>query len=218
MVPAQGDCCRPGSRSRLRSCFPRTSEGCIASRKEVVGRRPGAVASLLRTLSRLSGGSRWKTRLVVSRPPARPPAGDTPCVASPPWSRGVYYPWSDFPLPPLPRPLPPLALGPAACRQYLDTGGSPWPSSGAPEQRSGAPEHRQRSTLVLLDRRSTAASGYCESTVYGLPRKQHERAPLSRLLGEGASGPCRVAAFGLPRKHCGVIPEGGWRLEANFWP
>ena len=119
----------------------RTSEGCIASRREVVWRRPGAVALLLRTLSRLSGGSRWKIRLVVSRPPARPSAGDTPCVASPPWSRVVYYPWSDCPPPPLPRPFPPLALGSAACHQYLDTGGSPWSSSGAPEHRSGAPEH-----------------------------------------------------------------------------
>ena len=60
------------------------------------------------------------------------------------------------------------------------------------------------------------ASGYCESTVYGLPRKQHERAPLSRLLGEGASGPCRVAAFGLPRKHCVIHYFGGLRLRSLF--
>ena len=106
----------------------RTSEGSIASRREVVWRRPGAVALLLRTLSRLSGGSRWKIRLVVSGPPARPSAGDTPCVAPPPWSRVVYYSWSDCPPPPLPRPFPPLALGSAACHQYLDTGGSPWSS------------------------------------------------------------------------------------------
>ena len=101
---------RPGSRSCVATFFTRTAVRGLYR----LAKRSGLATAWCRRFavshaSCLSGGLRRKTRLVVSRQPSLPPAGDILGVTFP-WWGVVYYPWSAVPPPPLP-PAPPSGLG-----------------------------------------------------------------------------------------------------------
>ena len=96
---------RSGSRSCFAKFFTRTAVRVLNR----LAKRSGLATAWCRRFavshaSCLSGGLRRLTRLVVSRPPSLPPAGDILGVTF--WWGDVYYPWSDVPPPPLPPALP----------------------------------------------------------------------------------------------------------------